>query len=46
MKLWMILLLEIVLPGGTLVATALMLYRHRKDILPALSIRRPSGGRT
>ena len=46
MKLWMIVALEIVLPGGTLVATALMLYRHRKDILPALSIRRAAGGST
>ena len=32
--------IEIVLPGGTLLALALYLYRHRKSFFEAPSIRR------
>jgi len=32
--------IEIILPGGTLLALALYLYRHRKNFVEALSIRR------
>jgi hypothetical protein len=32
--------MEIVLPGGTLLALGLYLYRHRKTFFEALSIRR------
>ena len=34
------LLVEILLPGGSLIALALWLYRHRKTFFEALSIRR------
>jgi hypothetical protein len=34
------LLVEILLPGGSLLALALYLYRHRKSFFEALSIRR------
>jgi hypothetical protein len=42
MKLWMIVALEILLPGGTLVAAGLVLYQRRKYFLQQLSIRRPA----
>jgi hypothetical protein len=42
MKLLPYLMLEIVLPGGTLLAVLLYLYRHRKTIFGPLSIRRPA----
>jgi hypothetical protein len=35
-------LVEILLPGGTLLALALFLYRRRKCFLQPLSIRRPA----
>ena len=35
------LLVEILLPGGSLVAVALFLYRRRESFLSALSISRP-----
>ena len=40
MKLLPYLLLEIVMPGGTLLALALYLYRNRKSFSGAMSIRR------
>jgi hypothetical protein len=40
MKLLPYLVLEIVLPGGTLLAVLLYLYRRRKTIFEAMSIRR------
>jgi len=36
------LLVEILLPGGTLLALALYLYRHRKAFSSAMSIRSPA----
>jgi hypothetical protein len=33
---------EMLLPGGTLIALALYLYRHRKNISEPLSIWRPA----
>jgi hypothetical protein len=42
MKFLPYLVLEIVLPGGTLLAVLLYLYRQRKSFLQALSIRRPA----
>ena len=42
MKFLPYLALEIVLPGGTLLALALWLYRNRKSFFAALSIRRPA----
>jgi len=41
MKLWMILAIELLLPGGTLLAAGLLLYRRKKTFGP-LSIRRPA----
>jgi hypothetical protein len=35
----LILVIEILLPGGTLLALALLLYRRRKNLLQAMSIR-------
>jgi hypothetical protein len=40
MKLWMIVALEILLPGGSLLALALFLYRHRKTIARYLTVGR------
>jgi hypothetical protein len=40
MKLWMIVALEILLPGGSLLALALFLYRHRKTIARYVSVGR------
>jgi hypothetical protein len=42
MKIVPYLFLEIVLPGGTLLALALWLYRNRKRIFSNLSNRRPA----
>jgi hypothetical protein len=42
MKLLPYLLLEIVMPGGTLLAVALYLYRNRKNIFASLSNRHPA----
>ena len=42
MKLLPYLLLEIVMPGGTLLAVALYLYRNRKRIFGTLSNRHPA----
>ena len=42
MKLWMIVAIELLMPGGTLLALALVVYRRRKNILQLLSIRRPA----
>ena len=39
MKLWMILAIELLMPGGTLLAAGLLLYRRKKNLRP-LSIRR------
>lgn len=41
MKLWMILAIELLMPGGTLLAAGLLLYR-RKKTLPPMSIPRPA----
>ena len=41
MKLWMILAIELLLPGGTLLAAGLLLYRRTKSFR-AMSIRRPA----
>jgi len=38
----LILALEILLPGGTLLAVALLAYRRRKHLLQPLSIRFPA----
>jgi hypothetical protein len=35
----LILVIEILLPGGTLLALALLLYRRRKNLLQPMSIR-------
>ena len=35
----LILAIEILLPGGTLLALALLLYRRRKNLLQPMSIR-------
>jgi hypothetical protein len=40
MKILPYLLLEIVMPGGTLLALALYLYRNRKSFFGPMSIRR------
>ena len=42
MKLLPYLLIEIVMPGGTLLAIGLWLYRNRKTIFSSLSNRRPA----
>ena len=42
MKLWMILAIELLMPGGTLLAAGLLLYRRKKSLRP-MSIRRPAG---
>jgi len=41
MKLWMILAIELLMPGGTLLAAGLLLYR-RKKTFGSMSIRRPA----
>ena len=41
MKLWMIVAIELLMPGGTLLALALVVYRRRRNICQPLSIRRP-----
>lgn len=41
MKLWMIVAIELLLPGGTLLAAGLLLYRRKESLRP-LSIRRPA----
>jgi hypothetical protein len=38
----LILAIEILLPGGTLLALALLAYRRRKNLLQPLSIRWPA----
>jgi len=35
----LILVIEVLLPGGTLLALALLLYRRRKNLLQPMSIR-------
>ena len=42
MKLWMIVAIELLMPGGTLLALALVVYRRCGNILQPLSIRRPA----
>ena len=42
MKLWMIVAIELLMPGGTLVALGLLLYRRRRNISARMSIRRPA----
>ena len=42
MKLLPYLLLELVMPGGTLLALGLWLYRNRKTFFAPMSIRRPA----
>ena len=38
----LILVIEILLPGGTVLALALLLYRRRKNLLQPMSIRGPA----